>query len=64
MYNFQGEADDGKDKYDAVCIFHTETMLLLSIYLYSLYIFYLENISNQLNYIYLEWSYISNYLEQ
>jgi hypothetical protein len=51
MYNFQGEADDGKDKYDAVCIFHTETMLLLSIYLYSRNIFYLKNISNQLKYI-------------
>lgn len=28
MYNFQGESDHGKDKYIAVCLFDTDTILL------------------------------------
>jgi len=34
---FQGEADDGKDKYDAVCIFYTQTMLLAQLFVITVH---------------------------
>jgi len=34
---FQGEANDGKDKYDAVCIFYTQTMLLAQLFVFTVH---------------------------